>query len=539
MQIGLAQMNSYLGDFAGNREVAYGFVKKAKAQGCELLVFPELSLFGYWPSDMLERSQFVDEQWRQLKLLHRQIPSGIAVLIGCVSHSKSEYGKWYNNSAALLIKDKPIRIFSKELLPSYDVFDEHRYFEPGQLEKNTFTYKGEKILVTICEDIWASGEAWVGTRYPKNPLNRLKKVKPDLIVNLSASPYSGNKANRRHNVAGQAAKLLKAPIVYVNLVGAQDEIIFDGGSFVLNEKAQLLKQARFFDEDLVTWSTKDNKTTAKEPKSDTLERSRQALVLGIRDYVRKTGFEKVHLGLSGGVDSALVAVLAKEALGAENLTCIYLPGPYSTDQSERLATELAKNLGCAYHTLNINETYESALKTFEDCFGKKEFGVTQENLQARLRGLFLMAFSNSNNSMLLTTGNKSEYATGYATLYGDMCGGLAPIADLLKTEVFEMCRLINKEKEVIPVGIIDRPPSAELRPDQKDEDTLPPYDELDRIVDKLVVNCKPTRGETEKWVLKALARNEFKRWQAPPVLRVSQHAFGRGRRVPIATRYDY
>jgi NAD+ synthase (glutamine-hydrolysing) len=346
----------------------------------------------------------------------------------------------------------------------------------------------------------------------------------------------------------KTARNFKAPMVYVNMVGGQDEIIFDGGSFAIDEKGQTLAQSRFFDEDInfVDLKTREGgmledpilkHTPTGKFTSHSIDRLRRALVLGIKDYARKTGFERIHLGLSGGIDSAVVACLAVEALGADQVTCVTMPGPFSEAKSRKLAEQLAKNLGVRCLNLPIGEGYGSVLETLKSTFGDFPFGLVNENLQARLRGLMLMSLSNQEKSLLLTTGNKCEYATGYSTLYGDMCGGLAPIGDVLKGEVYALARLYNEQQELIPLEIIERAPSAELRPNQKDQDSLPPYDDLDRSVRRLVELKLPAKSRTDKWLVNILLRTEFKRWQSAPVLKVTGHSFGRGRRMPIAHSY--
>jgi NAD+ synthase (glutamine-hydrolysing) len=540
MRVAMGQFNSHLGDFKLNAERILEQIKRAKQKNCDLIVFPELSLFGYWPSDLLERKSVVDAQTKELERLHKKIPDGIGVILGCVKEAKAKEIKFYKNAAVFLQKGKKEKVFYKQLLPNYDVFDERRHFAEGDMEKNFFRYKGKKILVTICEDIWAWGDAWTGTRYSRNPVKAMAKHKPDLMLNLSASPFSKAKDERRLSVVQKCAASLKCPVIYVNNVGGQDELIFDGGSIAVNQKGEVLAESAYFSEDLNLVDL-DKKEGGVRPHSLTklkknkrqLEAYRAALVLGIRDFVLKNNMRKVHLGLSGGIDSALVACLAVDALGPANVTLVAMPSQFNASESLSLAESLAKNLGAEFKVLPIKEAYEAELKSFEACFGKQDFSLVNENLQARVRGNLLMAYSNRTGSMLLATGNKSEFATGYSTLYGDMCGGLAPIGDLLKTEVVALCRYYNEEYELIPDRIITRPPSAELRPDQKDEDSLPPYKDLDKAIQKLVVDTKPARSKIEKDTLKMLYRNEFKRWQAPPILRVSNHAFGSGRRFPI------
>jgi NAD+ synthase (glutamine-hydrolysing) len=393
--------------------------------------------------------------------------------------------------------------------------------------------------MTICEDIWGWELPKHPTNYLTNPLLALKKNKVDLVLNMSASPYTAEKSKDRLAVVTKTAKNFGAPIVYVNMVGGQDEIIFDGGSLAVDAKGRKLAQSVYFEEDLnVVDLASKNGGFRDEPQSK-IEHLRRALVLGLRDFVHKNSLSRVHFGLSGGIDSAVVACLAVDAFGPGRVTGVTLPGPYNESRSKTLAESLAKKLGIRCLDMPIEPSYETLLSALQGAVGPFEFSVVNENLQARARGLLLMALSNYENSLLLTTGNKSEYATGYSTLYGDMCGGLAPIADLLKHQVYDLAEHYNSESEMIPSEIITRPPSAELRPGQKDQDSLPPYDELDASVQRVVERMQPARDETDRFVLKALMRSEFKRWQAPPVLKVSRHAFGRGRRMPIAHKAGF
>jgi NAD+ synthase (glutamine-hydrolysing) len=534
MRVGMAQINSTLGDFAGNRLKIVAYCERALEKRCDLVVFPELSLMGYMPNDLLERASIVDAQLREFEKLTRQIPSGIGVLVGLITKSGRKKGKPYHNSAALLVKGKKPRFFHKELLPTYDVFDEARHIEKGRIGDGFFEFKRRKFLLTICEDIWGWELPDHPTNYLENPLASLKDKKVDAVLNMSASPFTDEKAANRMAVVTKTAKHFKAPMIYVNMVGGQDEIVFDGGSVVVDAKGKLLAQSAFFDEDLNVFDLDTREGQVREVPRLPIERTRQALVLGIRDYARKTGFTQLHLGLSGGVDSAVVACLAVDALGPGRVTALTMPGPFSEGRSRTLAERLAKNLDIRCLNLSIDSGYEALLKTLHGTFGEFAFGIVNENLQSRLRGLMLMAFSNKENSLLLTTGNKSEYATGYATLYGDMNGGLAPIADLLKGDVYRLAQHYNGERELIPAEIITRAPSAELRPNQKDQDSLPPYDALDASVKRLVEKQRPARSATDKWLLEILMKTEFKRWQAPPILKVSSHAFGRGRRMPLA-----
>ncbi len=535
MRIGLAQLNSTLGDFSGNRRKILGAVKQAQKSGCDLVITPELSLFGYLPSDLLERRGIVEAQLKEFTRLQKEIPAGIGVLVGLISLTNKRLGKPYFNSAALLQKGRKPQFFHKELLPTYDVFDEARHLESGRIRDHVFTFKGQRFLLTICEDIWGWELPDHQSNYLENPLKSVRG-KFDMILNMSASPFTLQKVRDRQLVVGKSAKHFKAPMIYVNQVGGQDELIFDGGSFAVNQTGKVLAQSQYFTEDFTVFDLETLQGESRKVSVDPAEKIRGALVLGLRDFVEKTGLERVHFGLSGGVDSAVVACLAVDALGADRVTAITLPSQFNSPESRKLAEKLAANLKIRCVNMPIEKSYETVLETLHSGLGKFSFGLTNENLQARLRGLMLMAFSNKENSLLLTTGNKSEYATGYSTLYGDMCGGLAPIADLLKHQVYALAELYNRGSEVIPKKIITRPPTAELRPNQKDQDSLPPYDELDAAVVQIVEKQKPARTKTEKWVLRTMNRSEFKRWQAPPILKISQHSFGRGRRLPIAHR---
>lgn len=525
MRIALAQINSHTANFDQNYNKIIQYTKRAKDQRCDVIVFPELTLFGYWPSDLLERTELVDTQIKIIQKIKKNIPPGIGVLFGSVTLNKKKSAKKYFNSAVFLEKGKKEKVFSKELLPNYDVFEEVRHFEKGSLSEGILKYKGKKILITICEDIWG----WEA----QNPLLPLKKLKPDLILNISASPYSVGKDQKRRSVVSKTAKYFKAPMVYVNQVGAQDEIIFDGGSFAVDGRGSVVSQSNFFEEDFNFFDIKTKEGGKRPALEDPIQKLRKALVLGIRDYCEKNGFKKIHLGLSGGIDSAVVACLACEALGPSRVTAISLPGPFSAQMSFDLALDLAQRLKCQFNNVDINAIYRSAVEEFEISLGIKEFGLVHENLQSRLRGLTLMAVSNISGSLLLTTGNKSEYAMGYSTLYGDMCGGLAPIGDLLKKQVYDLAKLYNRDIEIIPKKIIERPPTAELRENQKDSDSLPPYPVLDELVEKFVVFGKTPKNDFEKDIFNKIMRAEFKRWQAAPILRVSDRAFGTGRRYPI------
>lgn len=515
MKIAVSQINPTLGDFSYNSELIFNSIKKAAKNNVDVIVFPECSLFGYHPFDLLERSSIVNQQNTKLNQLHKKMPKGIAALLGAIVKNPKKNGKPYLNAAVFLQKDKKIKVFAKELLPTFDVFDEARHIEIGDVSKNILKFKGKTILVTICEDIWAWPEPGRTTSIHRyNPLKKLTGEKFDLIFNLSASPFFIGKMHLRKSMIKKTAKYFKAPLIYANLYGAQDEIIYDGQSLVVDQSGHVIQKAKQFEADYLEFKLEDNKLLPLQKVShktiNATEELYQAIVLGIRDFVTKVGFKKVHLGLSGGIDSAVVAALAAQAIGPENLTVIGLPGPFNSIKSLQSAIQLCKNLGANWYEASINSAYNSIVETVESSFGQQEFGLVHENIQARIRSILLMAFSNKNNSLLLNTSNKSELAMGYSTLYGDLSGGLSPIGDLLKREIFQLAKYINKDKEVIPKFIITRPPSAELRPDQKDEDSLPEYKLLDQSVEKIVTFCKTPTTKVDKQVLNALIKRNSK-----------------------------
>lgn len=534
MRIAIAQVNPTIADFENNAKKILEFIQRAAQKECALVVFPECALFGYHPYDLLERKAVVLKQEKFLQKIHKEIPKNIGVLLGAFTRNPEKKGRPYFNSAVFLEKGKKARFFNKQLLPTGDVFDEARFIQPGDMKNNYLEFHGKRFFITICEDIWAWPDAKGYSPYAKNPLTEVKRKKVDLVINLSASPFFPGKLKQRQYVTGKTAAHFKSPILYANLVGAQDEVLYDGASFVQDSKGKILLRCQQFEEDLNIFNLDTRQAWAQaEPLKET-ELLRKALVVGIRDFCAKIGLQKVHLGLSGGIDSAVVACLAVDALGPAKVAGIAMPGPYNSPMSLQLAETLAKNLNISFLTIDIQKAYGTVVRTLEDSLQLKEFGVAQENVQARLRGLMLMAYSNKENSMLLNTSNKSEFAAGYSTLYGDMCGGLSPIGDLTKAQVYQLAQLYNEQMELIPRQIIERAPSAELRPNQKDQDTLPEYDLLDASVVHLVEECGAAKTKTDEWLLPIIMRTEFKRWQAPPVLKVSQHSFGRGRRWPIA-----
>ncbi len=539
MRIALAQSNSILADFTANQAHILEFVRRAKEKNAELVVFPEANLFGYHPFDLLERDALVEQQLKTLKNLIKELPKDIFVLIGGFEKNHSKKGRPYFNAAFLCKKNKIVKTFHKQLLPTGDVFDEARFIEKGSVKNNYFKIKGKTFFLTICEDIWAWESAKKESIYSENPLKQVKRKKTDFVINMSASPYYDGKLKLREYFVTKTAQHFKAPMMYVNMVGAQDEIIYDGQSFVVDAKGKTQFRCRSFEEDLNVFeldTLKDWNSDKSSGAESSTEQLRKALVLGIKDFMNKSGLDKVHLGLSGGIDSALVACLAVDALGANNVRLFALPTEFNQPESFLLADKLAKNLKVELQTISIQESYKQIKSLLDKEFHIEKFQVMHENLQSRVRGLFLMAYSNINKSLLLTTGNKSEYATGYATLYGDMCGGLAPIGDLTKKQVYDLSEHYNLEYELIPKRIIDRPPTAELRPNQKDQDSLPSYNLLDQSVRNMVEIRKRAATKTDQWLLPQLMKTEFKRWQAPPILKVSEHSFGRGRRYPLAHR---
>ncbi len=543
MKIALAQINSRLGHFDGNAAKIIAFSHRAQAMGADIVVFPEASLFGYHPMDMLERPSVINKELKALNQICRKLPRDILVLFGAFTLNKKPNGKPYFNSAVSVHAGR-VKFFNKTLLPTYDVFDDARHIEPGDMTKNIIRFRGKKILITVCEDIWAwpvEGQKRPSF-YDENPLRRIRPGSVDLVLNLSASPFFQNKWQHRLEVTRQTVRYFKAPIVYVNLVGAQDELIFDGGSFALNKKGEIIAHSPHFSEDLRVVDVLEAKRklrTKISARPQGLESLRQALVLGVHDFVEKINLKRVHIGLSGGVDSAVVACLAVDALGAQNVTAIAMPGPFSAGESLTLAEQLARNLGLEFKVISMTKEYEIIENLVKEELSLQTFGVVHENIQARIRAMILMAYANMNSSLLLNTTNKTEMACGYGTLYGDLSGGLSVIGDLLKRDVYALARHYNREREIIPNGIITRAPSAELRPHQTDQDTLPPYEKLDTSVVRLVEKSLDARSETDRFLLSALLKNEFKRWQSPPILKVRAHSFGQGRRMPIANAAVY
>jgi NAD+ synthase (glutamine-hydrolysing) len=548
MKIALGQMNAVIGDFTGNREKIVDFACKAKEGGADMLVTPELSLCGYPPMDLLDYPGFTRENSRSLRLLQHALPGGIAVAVGYVAVNNGS-GKNLHNCVSVIRNGEILFSQAKSLLPTYDVFDEARYFEPAA-QRRMFTFMGKKIGFAVCEDIWWETEHVAGMKYPVDPVSELLDAGADMIISPSASPYFAGKLNIRCTLLSRIGRNGGVPVVYVNMVGGNDNLIFDGASMLVSAKGELLHSSPAWEESLEIIDPDDDTGPLLDLPEEGMEAVRKALVLGLRDYVEKCGFRQVHLGLSGGVDSALVAALAVEAFGSERVKGFAMPSRYSSEGSRTDAEALASSLGIELDTIPIEPLFSAALSSMEPFFGGREADVAEENIQARIRGMLMMAYSNKWGSLLLTTGNKSELATGYCTLYGDMCGGISVIGDLFKVEVFALCRHINEVSlrsggtEIIPDSIITKPPSAELRDNQKDEDSLPPYDVLDAILHRYLLRNESAdeiiaAGFDEalvRRILTLVGRNEYKRRQAPPVLKVSARAFGTGRRMPLARK---
>ena len=541
MKIAIGQINTKIGDFKGNVDKIISYAVRAADDLVELLVTPEMSICGYPPMDLLDYDRFVRENQKALRRLQKELPPQIAVAVGYVDRTRGTSGKPLQNVVSVIHAGKILHTQAKTLLPTYDVFDEARYFEPAA-QRSVFELNGKRIGVAICEDIWWEQEPVPGTRYAVDPVKELLDAGADLLLSPSASPFFSGKQALRLRLLEKIGQSSSVPTVYVNMVGGNDNLVFDGCSMVTDAEGRLIKCGEEFVEDYQVVDTAADHKPTQLPTANANEKLRKALVLGVRDYVQKCGFTRVHFGLSGGIDSALVAVIATQALGPEYVHSFALPSRYSSDASETDARELAENLGIGYDVLPIEEPFKAILGVMKPVFEGRKPDVTEENIQARIRGTLLMAYSNKFGSLLLTTGNKSELATGYCTLYGDMSGGLSVIGDLLKTQVYELCNHINSSEEIIPQNIIDKPPSAELRPDQTDQDSLPEYDVLDDILVKYVQDNQSADEiaksghdlETVREVLKLVGRNEYKRRQAPPVLKVSARAFGTGRRMPIA-----
>jgi NAD+ synthetase len=543
MKIALAQLNTTVGDLPGNEAKILAAYKRGVGAGAEIVVCPELSVTGYPPRDLLLKKRFVAQN---LEVLNRlaAATADAGLLVGYVGKHEERPGREVTNSLALLQNGQIVTTRTKILLPTYDVFDEDRYFEPAT-ENSPAKWNGQTLGLTICEDIWNDEDFWHERLYRRNPPVELAQAGAGVIFNISASPWHLGKNKTRYDMLRSIATKTHRPVIFCNQVGGNDELIFDGCSLVFDGDGKLLAQGKLFDEDFFLVELGRANASREHVIPCDEELVYRALVLGLRDYFIKCGFKAAVLGLSGGIDSALTACIAVDALGARNVRGVSLPSQYSSQGSLDDARILAERLGIQYDVIPIKAAFETTKTQLKPVFNGKPEDTTEENLQARLRGVILMALSNKFGSLLLTTGNKSELAVGYCTLYGDMCGGLAVISDVPKTMIYRISKWINREKEIIPAASITKPPSAELRPNQTDQDSLPPYDVLDAILDAYVVQGKAASeiaeagfdGETVRKVVRLIDLNEYKRRQAAPGLKVTSKAFGMGRRIPIAQRY--
>src|ERR1700732_1435053 len=543
MKIALAQFNPTIGDFAGNSARILKLAEQAQQRGAHLAVFSELCLCGYLPLDLLERPAFIDRNLKELKALAAKLP--LPAIVGYAGRVKNGSGKSIANKAALLCGGRIVFEQSKMLLPTYDVFDESRYFQPAE-KQSSYDFGNEHLGITICEDVWNDKNFWPNCLYDRDPVTELLGQGTTLFLNISASPYTIDKRALRFDMLRSIAKSHRRPVIYVNQVGGNDSLIFDGASLALTADGRVAAQALAFEEDLVLFDTETGQGDIHAQPREEIEYAYRALVIGTRDYVSKCGFKKVLVGLSGGIDSAVVAAIAVQALGAENVQGVSMPGPYSSEGSKHDAKAVATNLRIELITLPIGDVFDSYRKALAPVFHGTPESVAEENIQARIRGNYLMALSNKFGSMLLSTGNKSELAVGYCTLYGDMAGGVAVISDVPKLMVYELAQWINRERELIPASTIEKPPSAELRVDQKDEDSLPPYDVLDRILKAYIEDLRSPQEIADKYgfdwklvrdIALLVDRNEYKRKQAAPGLKITSRAFGFGRPFPIAQRF--
>ncbi len=544
MKIALAQIDTTIGDFSGNADLIVKYAQCARDRGADLVVFPELALCGYPPRDLVEKPSFIERSQSELIRLARNLPP-IPTLVGYVRRSRVNQGKTVANAAAWLESGEVVADYAKILLPFYDVFDESRYFEPGG-GVSVRDFGGFRVGITICEDIWNDKHFWANRLYTRDPVEECVAAGANLLLNIASSPYNTEKIQLRYDMLRTIALKQGIPVAYVNHVGGNDQLLFDGSSLAFNARGELAARAHAFAQDLVIFDTRDGVREIRPAPESEAEEIYLALCLGVRDYVRKCGFQKVLVGLSGGIDSSLVATLAADALGPENVLGVGMPGPYSSPGSIRDAEALARNLGIEFRVIPITPVFESYLETLDPIFGQAPRDVTEENIQARIRGNILMALSNKFGSLLLTTGNKSELAVGYCTLYGDMAGGLAAIADVPKTTVYALARYINRSTERIPQACLQKPPSAELRPHQTDQDSLPPYEELDPIL-RAYIEENQSADEIAalqhldpslvRRTVRMVNAAEYKRQQAPPTLKVTAKAFGMGRRYPIAQKF--
>ncbi len=545
MKIALGQINPTVGDFSGNAGKIIDFSRRAQSAGAGMILFPELSVCGYPPRDLVERPSFVVRNRESAEKIAAQT-RGISVVCGLVTRAPLDAGRAAMNSAALLMDGKIAFIQSKMLLPTYDVFDEMRNFAAAKSQE-LFPFCGNRMALTICEDAWNDKQFWPHRLYSVDPVESLIQAGGNFVLNISASPFWIGKRELRRDMLASIARQHKVPVVLVNQVGGNDSLVFDGSSLVLNREGQIIAQGRSFEEDLIYFDSSDLSGEMHEQIAGEEASVYSALVLGTRDYMRKCGFQKAIIGLSGGIDSALTAVVAAEAVGPENVIGVGMPGPYSSQGSIDDARALAKNLGIRFELLSINPAYEAYRSTLKNVFAGTEEDVTEENIQSRARGTMLMALSNKFGAIVLSTGNKSELGVGYCTLYGDMVGGLAVISDVPKTLVYRLSEYVNSRRAVIPQATLEKPPSAELRPDQKDSDSLPPYEVLDAVLEDYVEDSHSAERIAEdrgfdiavvRRVIRMVDRAEYKRQQAAPGLKISPKAFGYGRRLPIAAKSE-
>ena len=548
MKIALAQINSTVGDLCGNAQRILAFSERAAAAGANVVVFPELALTGYPPRDLLEKKSFLDRTEQHLERLTADAaPLNVTIICGTVTRTGSPEGHPIYNSAAVLRGGQIVFRQHKVLLPTYDVFDEARYFEPAA-KQSALTFGDTVTALTICEDAWNDKQYWERRRYSRDPVEELASAGARILISINASPYHMGKRAQRTEVFRATARHFRVPLVYVNQVGGNDQLLFDGSSFAMSPAGEVIASAASFEEDLVMVDTEKLTGDQHGDFPDECAAVYAALAMGTRDYIRKCGFERVIIGLSGGIDSALTAAVAVDAVGKENVIGVGMPGPYSSDHSVTDARDLAHNLGIRFELIPIKSQYGAFLNVLEPLFDGSKIGVTEENLQSRLRGVTLMALSNKWGALVLTTGNKSELAVGYCTLYGDMCGGLAVISDVPKTLVYSLARVANqRHANAIPENTFVKPPSAELRPDQKDTDSLPPYETLDQILRLYIENNESPQQIADSLhlpvtlvrdIVNKVDRNEYKRQQAAPGLKVTTKAFGVGRRFPIAQRFS-
>ncbi len=545
MKIALGQINPTVGDFSGNYKKIVSFSRQAREAGAGLILFPELSICGYPPRDLVERPSFVRHNRESAERIAAET-RGIAVICGLVTPADSEAGKSVMNSAALLMDGKVSFIQSKMLLPTYDVFDEMRNFAPAR-KQELFPFCGNRMALTICEDAWNDKLFWPKRLYTVDPVESLIQAGGNFVLNISASPFWIGKREFRRDMLASIARQHKVPVALVNQVGGNDSLVFDGSSLVLNREGEVIAQGRSFEEDLIYFDSKTLTGEMHEQIAGDEASAYQALVLGTRDYMHKCGFRKAIIGLSGGIDSALTAVIAADAVGPENVIGVGMPGPYSSQGSIDDARSLAQNLGIRFELLSINPPYEAYRSILQGVFAGQKEDVTEENIQSRARGTLLMSLSNKFGAIVLSTGNKSELGVGYCTLYGDMVGGLAVISDVPKTLVYKLSYYVNSRRPVIPQASLEKPPSAELRPDQKDSDSLPPYEVLDAVLEDYIEDSHSAeqiaadRGfdiELVRRVMRMVDRAEYKRQQAAPGLKISPKAFGYGRRFPIAAKSE-